>query len=181
MAHRNDDGTFRGKQPKKLTNRSLLARWVETEVVRLKRLGMEFPRIAEQLTLIGRGSAKPITELAADLRFPTDYRISMQACHKAYHKAMRREPALAVEEHRRLDAARCEEMVFALQPGLRRGDPKSVDAAVRALSHKAKLLGLESAKRVEMTGQDGGPLTVELFRRLCEQAEEEAARKEKNK
>jgi hypothetical protein len=41
------------------------------------------------------------------------------------------------------------------------------------LSHKAKLLGLESPKRVEMTGSEGGPLTIELFRQLCEAAEKE--------
>jgi hypothetical protein len=39
---------------------------------------MDFPRIAEQVTLIGRGRAKSITELPADLRFPLDYRISTQ-------------------------------------------------------------------------------------------------------
>ena len=40
-----------------------LARFVENEVVRLKNLGMDFPRIAEQVTLIGRGRTKSITEL----------------------------------------------------------------------------------------------------------------------
>ena len=175
MPHRNDDGTFRGKQPKRATNRFLLARFVESEVVRLKNLGMDFPRIAEQVTLIGLGRAKSITELPADLRFPLDYRISTQGCHKAYRKAMRRESALAVEEHRQMDTARCEEMIFALQPGLRRGDPKSVEAAIKVLGHKSKLLGLEAPKRMEMTGKDSGPLTIELFRQLCDEAEKEEA------
>ena len=171
MSHRNDDGTFRGKRPKQLTQRSLLARWVESEVMRLKELGMDFARIAAQITLIGRGRAKPITELPADLRFPLDYRISMQGCHKAYHTGLRREPALAIDEHRRLDTARCEEMIFNLQAGIRRGDPRCVEAAVKALSHKSKLLGLEASKHLEITGKDSGPLTVELFRQLCEEAE----------
>jgi hypothetical protein len=47
-------------------------------VVCLKNFWMDFPRIAEQVTLIGRGRAKSITELPADLRFPLDYRISTQ-------------------------------------------------------------------------------------------------------
>ena len=58
MPHRNDDGTFRGKQAKKLTERTLGARWVEAEVIRLKRLGMDFLRIADQITAIRRGRAK---------------------------------------------------------------------------------------------------------------------------
>jgi hypothetical protein len=84
MARRNYDGTFRGKRPKKTTPRHLVARWVESEVVRLKRLGMDFPRIAAQVTLIGRGRAKPITELPPELCFPPDYKISKQGYHKAY-------------------------------------------------------------------------------------------------
>jgi hypothetical protein len=173
VPHRNDDGTFRGKRPKKATNRLLLAGWVASEVVRLKSFGMDFPRIAEQVTLIGRGRAKPITELPADLRFPLDYRISPQGCHKAFRQALRRESALAVEEHRQMDTARCEELILGLQPGLRRGDPRSVDAAVKVLAHKSKLLGLEAPKRMEMTGKDNGPLTIELFRQLCEETEKQ--------
>jgi hypothetical protein len=131
MPRRNYDGTFRGQRPKKTTPRHLVARWVESEVVRLKRLGMDFPRIAEQVTLIGRGRAKPITELPPELCFPPDYKISKQGCHEAYRLALRREPALAVDEHRQLDTERCEEMLLALQPGLRRGDPRSVEAGLR--------------------------------------------------
>ena len=175
MSNRNDDGTFRGKQPKRATNRFLLARFVESEAVRLKNLGMDFPRIAEQVTLIGRGRTKSITELPADLSFPLDYRISPQGCHKAYRKALQRESALAVEEHRQMDTARCEEMILGLQPGLRRGDPKSVEAAIKVLGHKSKLLGLEAPKRMEMTGKDSGPLTIDLFRQLCDEAEKEEA------
>ena len=181
MPHRNDDGTFRGKQPKRATNRYLLARFVESEVVRLKNLGMDFPRIAEQVTLIGRGRTKSITELPPDLRFPLDYRISTQGCHKAYSKALRRECALAVEEHRQMDTARCEEMILSLQPGLRRGDPKTVEAAIKVLGHKSKLLGLEAPKRMEMTGKDNGPLTIDLFRQLCDEAEKEDDGKEGGK
>ena len=178
MPRRNYDGTFRGQRPKKTTPRHLVARWVESEVVRLKRLGMDFPRIAEQVTLIGRGGAKPITELPPELCFPPDYKITKQGCHKAYRLALRREPALAVDEHRQLDTERCEEMLLSLQPGLRRGDPRSVEAGVKVLSHKAKLLGLESPKRVEMTGSEGGPLTIEMFRQLCAAAEKETEVKE---
>jgi hypothetical protein len=160
MPHRNDDGTFRGKQAKKLTERTLGARWVEAEVIRLKRLGMDFSRIADQITAIGRGRAKSITDLPADLHFAENYKISAQGCHQAYQRAIRREPALAVDEYRRIDSDRCEEMLLALQAGIRRGDPRSVEAGVKILSHRAKLLGLETPKRVEMTGKDGSPIEI---------------------
>jgi hypothetical protein len=160
MANRNDDGTFRGKQAKKLTQRTLGARWVEAEAIRLKRLGMDFSRIADQITAIGRGRAKPITDFPAGLQFADNYKISAQGCHQAYQRAIRREPALAVEEYRRIDSDRCEEMLLALQPGIRRGDPRSVEAGVKLLGHRAKLMGLESPKRVEMTGKDGSPIEI---------------------
>jgi len=178
MAHRNDDGTFRGRRAKTATTRLLIARWVDAEVVRLKGLGMNFSQIADQITAVGRGSAKAITDLPAGLDFPPAYRISAQGCHKAYRRAMRREPALAVEEDRRLDTARLEEMIFALQPGLRRGDPRWVEAAVKVLMHKSRLLGLESPHRVEMTGEEPAPLTVAQFRMLGKMAERAAAQDE---
>jgi hypothetical protein len=86
-----------------------------------------------------------------------------------------------VEEHRQMDTARCEEMILSLQPGLRRGDPKTVEAAIKVLGHKSKLLGLEAPKRMEMTGKDNGPLTIELFRQLCDAAEKEDDGKEVGK
>jgi hypothetical protein len=179
MPHRNDDGTFRGKRPKQATPRHLLARWVEAEVLRLKCLGMDFTRIAEQVTLIGRGRAKPLTELPLELCFPPDYKISKQGCYKAYRAALRREPALAVEEHRQLDTVRCEEMFLALQPGIRRGDPRSVEAGTKVLSHKAKLLRLDSPKRVEMTG--GGPITLHDLRRWAKSGRELRKRRQKRR
>src|SRR5215469_14333391 len=145
MSHRNDDGTFRGKQPKRTTNRFLLARWVESEVVRLKNFGMDFARVAEQVTLVGRGAAKPISELPADLRFPINYRISAQGCHKAYGKALRRESALAVEEHRQMDTARCEEIFLLSSLGcgeeiIRASKPQSRCSRTRASSWVWRLL-----------------------------------------
>jgi hypothetical protein len=70
-------------------------------------------------------------------------------------------------------------MLFALQPGLRRGDPRSVEAGVKVLSLKAKLLGLEHPKKMEVTGNEGGPLTIAAFRELTEAAEKEIDSAEK--
>jgi hypothetical protein len=49
---------------------------------------------------------------------------------------------------------------------------------VKVLTLKSRLLGLESPRRVEMTGREGGPLTVEQFRALGQAAERAAAKDE---
>ena len=97
------------------------ARWVEAEVVNLKRMGLPFDAIAEQITRVGRGQAQPITPMPDGLSFPPDYQISRQACHKAFRKAIAREPSLAVEELRKIDHARSEDLFMNLQPGIRKG------------------------------------------------------------
>jgi len=51
---RNSDGTMRrANKPKGLTNRSIIARWVEAETLHLKRLGMGYQAIADHLQLSG--------------------------------------------------------------------------------------------------------------------------------
>jgi hypothetical protein len=177
---RNPDGTFRGnRSPSRITDRILISRWVETEVIRLKRMGIvSFETIAELLTRAGRGESVPVT-LPHGAVFPSNYRISKMGCSKAYRRRMEKEPNLAAAEHRRLDTERCEELYLALQAGIRKGDPRSVEAAVRVLGHKAELNGLKTPARVEMTGKDGGPMTIETFRELCEEVENDGRPQEK--
>ena len=46
-AKRNSDGTFRnGNKPRKTTVRTMRARWVEAEGLRLKQMGMSYEAIA---------------------------------------------------------------------------------------------------------------------------------------
>jgi hypothetical protein len=101
------------------------ARWVEAEVVHLKRMGLSFDAIAEQITRVGRGQTQPITPLPDGLSFPSDYQISRQACHKACRKAIAREPALEVEELRKIDHGRSEDMFMNLQPAIRKGSARA--------------------------------------------------------
>jgi hypothetical protein len=54
---------------------------------------------------------------------------------------MDRQPAIDAEVFRKEDTARCEEMYLKLQGGIRNGDPRHIDTAVRVLAHKAKLNG----------------------------------------
>ena len=158
---RHPDGTWRGvRQPLIGSEATLRARWLEAETVHLKRMGLSFEAIAEHMTSVGRGWQQAITTMPQGVTFPADYQVSKQACHKAFRKAIGREPSLEVEEFRKLDTARCEEMLMNLQPGIRKGNVGSVEAGIRILNHTAKINGYGAANKHELTGKDGKPLTL---------------------
>jgi len=136
------------------------ARWIETETISLKRIGLSFDAIADQITRIGKRQAQAIVAIPDGITFPPDFQISRQACHKAFKKAIGREPALAAEEFRKLDSARCEDMFMNLQPGIRKGNTRSIEAGVKVLRHSASINGYAAAQRHELTGKDGSPLTL---------------------
>jgi hypothetical protein len=161
MMKRHPDGTFRNaRQAIALSPVALRARWVETEVAILKRMGLAFDAIAEQVSRVGQRLAQPITPLPPGVTFPSDYTISKQACHKSFRRASAREPTLAADEFRKLDSARCEEMFLNLQPGIRKGNPRSVEAGVKVLRYTAQLNNYAAPQRHELTGKDGKPLTL---------------------
>ncbi len=158
---RQPDGRWRGpRQTVTLSASVLRARWIEAETIHLKRIGLTFDAIAEQITRIGRGVAQAIVTVPDGVTFPADFQISRQACHKAFKKAIAREPSLAVEEFRKLDTSRCEELFMNLQPGIRKGNPRHVEAAVKVLRHTAQINGYAAPQRHELTGKDGTPLTL---------------------
>src|SRR6516164_5067466 len=157
---RQPDGRWRSpRQPTAPSAAVLRARWIEAETIRLKQMGLSFDAIAEQITRVGLGQATALVALPADLTFPADYSISKQACHKAFRKALAREPALALEEMRQLDNARSEEMYMNLQPAIRKGSARSVEVGIKLLDHAARINGYAAAQRHELTGKDGRPLT----------------------
>lgn len=65
---------------------------------------------------------------------------------------------------RDMELQRCDEMILGLWPAVRRGDPKSVMAAVRVSERRAKLLGIDAPSKQELTGAGGGPLEVRELR-----------------
>lgn len=157
---RNLDGTWRnGRKAIIVSDVVRRARWVEAETIRLKRMGFSFEEIAEHVTSVGRGHAQPMV-VTSDISFPANYQISRQACQKAFKKALAREPALEVEELRKLDTQRCEEMYLSLQPAIRKGDPPAVAVGVKVLSHKAKLNGYAAPQKHELTGKAGNGVSA---------------------
>ena len=150
---RNSDGTIRrADKPRRLTNRSIIARWVETETLHVKQLGMSFQAIADHIVGVAQGSQKAFVAVPQDIHFPDGYRISLQAVHRAFRRAIVRLPNAEAAELRKLDSERLEEMLLSLQAGIRQGDPRSIEVGVRVLTHKAELNGYKSPARVEMSG-----------------------------
>jgi hypothetical protein len=158
---RQADGRWRSAgQPTVVSEAVLRARWIEAETLRLKQMGLSFDAIADQITRVGRGQAAALVEIPDGVTFPAGYRITKQGCHKAFRKALAREPALELEHMRRLDTARSEEMYMSLQPGIRKGNARSVEVGIKLLDHSAKINGYAAPQRHELTGKDGQPLTL---------------------
>ena len=140
---RNSDGTFRnGNKPRKTTLRTVRARWVEAEGLRLKQMGMSYEAIATHITAVGRGLKPPVVALLDGVTFPTNYKISKPSVYLAVKAALAAAPRHEAEEYRQLQTDRCEELLFALQPGIRAGSPPHVSSAVKVLQHQADLQGL---------------------------------------
>lgn len=150
---RNSDGTIRSAdQPKLLTNRSVIARWVEAETLHVKRLGMSYQAIADHIAGVAQGQRKAMVPVPSEAEFPRGYRISMQAVHRAFLRGIVRLPNAEAAALRKLDSERLEDMLLSLQPGIRQGDPRSIEVGVKVLTHKAEINGYKAPSRVEMTG-----------------------------
>lgn len=150
---RNSDGTTRqANKPKRLTNRSLIARWVEAETLHLKRLGMGYQAIADHIVAVARGQQKAMVPIPQDAQFSPSYRISMQAVHRSFRRAIVRLPNAEAAELRKLDSERLDDMFLSLQQGIRQGDPRSIEVSVRVLSLKAEINGYKAPARGETTG-----------------------------
>lgn len=159
---RRSDGTFRGNhQATKLRPRTVHARWLESEVSTLKRLGVPtFHAIAQQITKVGRGQAQPVVEFPPGIAFPHDYSISDVACWRACQRALARGPRLRAKEMRDLDTDRLEEGILATQKGVKQGDPAALRNLAQLITAKARINGYMEPRTLELTGKAGGPLEV---------------------
>ena len=67
--------------------------------------------------------------------------------------------------------ARLEEMWARLQPGMRKGDVRSIEAGIRVMERKARLLGLDMPTKVAMTDPEGQGIPLETIRRVMERVD----------
>jgi hypothetical protein len=140
---RNDDGTFgRANAPSRTTDRTSIARWAEDEVVQRKIGGGSFSNIADAVSKAGRGEIASRIPRPEGVKFPADYSISGRAAAKAFGRRNTREPSQTPEELRALIYLRLENILLVLQPGLQRGQPRSVARGITVLDRMAKIAGL---------------------------------------
>lgn len=61
---------------------------------------------------------------------------------------------------RKLDTARSEDMFFNLQPAIRKGRERAIEAGIKLLDLNARINGYAAPQRHELTGKNGKPLTL---------------------
>ena len=105
-------------------------------------MGMSYEAIATHITAVGRGLKPPLIALLDGVTFPINYKISKVSVYLAVKAALAAAPRHEAEEYRQLQTDRCEELLFALQPGIRAGSPPHVSSAVKVLQLQADLQGL---------------------------------------
>ena len=161
MMKRQPDGTWRStRQPVVVSESVRRARWIEAETIHLKRIGLSFDAIAQHITRVGRRETTAAGAAPEGITFGANFTITKQACHRAFRRAIAREPALEVEELRSLDHARSEEMFMNLQPAIRKGNARSIEVGIKVLDHSAKINGYAAPQKHELAGKDGKPLTL---------------------
>jgi hypothetical protein len=64
-------------------------------------------------------------------------------------------------------------MHVALQPAIAKGHPRSIEVALRVFDQEANLNGLHAATKRELTGKDGGPLTMDIARQIIDAIDDE--------
>jgi hypothetical protein len=88
------------------------------------------------------------------------YDMRQQTVSKAILKYVRNLPALAADDLRRLEAERLDALSAAVAPAIAKGDPRSIEAAVRISERRAKLLGLDKPTTHRITGVADGPVQI---------------------
>ena len=169
MARRNSDGTFRNNnRPTKVSTSIQITRWLEAEVLRLKQLGLSYPAIVKRIIEVSRREQRAMTPLPLGIDFPTNYKISVKGCQKAFHRALQREPTLAADELRYILMQRAEEMILALQPTVQNGEPGAILAAVRVSEFEAKINGILPPKVSVIPSTCPDAVSMDLVRRIID-------------
>ena len=104
-----------------------------------------------------RKAGKTFQEIA-DLVGFTSKATAYNAVKRALEDAVR-EPA---QELIQLETERLDAMLAGLWPAIEQGDTQAVNAGIRVSERGARLLGLDAAQAVTMSGPGGGPIPVDV-------------------
>jgi hypothetical protein len=109
-------------------------------------------------------------DIAAELGY-----VSPAAASADIYEALAKQlttPDHNVEILREIECKRLDMMLLALHPGIERGNPRSVEIAIRILERRAKMMGLDSATKVELlTVDDIDAQIAKLTEKMTERAE----------
>jgi hypothetical protein len=149
----NPDATRRNtNKASRLTDGFLIARWLERECLRQKKLGISYATIADLINQAaagkqGTGVVLPDPDIVT---LPPGYSTTAMTCCRAVRRALNREPAQAAEEYRNLDTARLEDWLLAMAGAVRKGDALAIRTSLELLKHKADLNGYGPSKKSEV-------------------------------
>ena len=121
----------------KTSPRRLAAAERQRQALELRKAGVSFDLIAQQLGYSNR-----------------------QGAHFAVESALQKTLQKPGDDLRQLDIERLDSLLFAVWPDARRGSLDHIDAALKILTRRAKLLGLDAPVKTELTGPDGGPIEL---------------------
>ena len=122
----------------KTSQRRILAVEKQRKALELRKAGVPFSVIAEQLCYRGPSGA---------------YRAVMSALRRTLQ-----EPA---DEVRQLETERLDALLLALWPHAKSGNQGAIDRALKVMERRAKLWGLDMPVRADITS-GGRPLTIAL-------------------
>lgn len=103
--------------------------------------------------------------------------VSVSTAHDIVTKAIearREQRAQRVDELVELELERCDQLQRALAKKVSEGNERAINSTLKVMERRAKLLGLDAAPKLELTGPGGGPLTVNGPRLFVPQLEPES-------
>ena len=109
------------------------------QAVRLRKAGVTYDQIAAQLGYASRSSAR-----------------------RAVVRLLQANTVEAVGDLRTLEDGRLDDMLRAIYGAAVQGDLATIDRILRISERRAKLWGLDAAVKQEITGADGGPLSITI-------------------
>jgi hypothetical protein len=143
MPHRNEDGTFRNHHKvKTASGRTIRARWVEAEILRLKDEHMKTEAIAHHIILVGRGERQPMVPFPPGITFPPNFSFTHQAVSKAYNRAVDRIPVIEAQRLIKQTDRDLEHQLSCMAAGVRNGDPAAVNASTHIHELRLKAHGV---------------------------------------
>lgn len=104
--------------------------------------------------------------------------VSVSTAHDLVSKAVaerREQKAQRTDELVELELERCDQLQRALAKKAADGNERAIATTLRIMERRAKLLGLDAAPKLELTGPGGGPLNVNGPRLFVPQLEQEPA------